>query len=1017
MAKTLITYGDKVTGGIPKTVHEQQWWFDDANETKNAINLNSTELYDRTDGNMPSQLVTAKVNWSNLSSTVQEQDLIWAAVNADPTTIVLHDHILKFRTIRKVYGQVGSIDTYDVIENIWSLRDKLTVTAGANVSLGLGNTLLDNTNGILVPSGRKVTKVIDGVVQEGGFTRDFGVTGATPIEDSVNAGAIAYPSKGLYLFKGNDGTDDYLYIYEGDASEIGTGSGVTTSASDFSILTEASADPADGSQQTIKLIGDNAVGLEAPLAIDFVGADVTQDPITDHAIVTINTTSLPIANTTLTFTRLKSHITSVVSTALTIDKTGAIDNAKTVVVFKSATNPDFESISGLDFVGGSWVADTDLLLEFTHLNDKVYLDITPMISVFGFVPSDLGVKLQMLINSKDDTTVTVDGSGNVSVITGGNGNDFSQVTTGQQPTRKADGLYFDKAESDVLKLAVGTSTIATDQQGEIFMLMSQTQYDQLLFGFGMYDETLTNEYIYFGQESGTQPTNPNTFFYRNKSIDIKIQETTAYEKYDNLGYNLYSVSCNGSAISIYKWGVAAPISVVTGTDTGIWFGDKTGQTTFSIFAALISSPIYSLGEISSILYSNEVLTTDERANVVEWYKRTFFGSINPINLNAPSLTPQTTYDGSAYHWAGNMAINPINNHISSVWDSGTSHYKITDLHSILFNSSSDGGVTFGLPLTLIAGASNISYTNPTIGYSSTGRLCLIYTKVDHTGGTYTNVGIFYRYSDDSGTTLSAEKQVAGVTLTDHLNSNSPIITSTDGNLYTTFYEATNGSTVNVQCLKSTDNFENLSIVSLIDTDIFDSPATDEPINETCIRVIADNTILAMTRVNSREYYNQYISTDNGTTWTKQGSTRLSDYWGDTGMTGTSSVSSHQIRFHTFMIGATNCAALIYMNREVGRLGNPSYLRVVFAKTQDLIDLGVEGWTGSSGVKMTISTHDLTNYDGYPDILFPDGNSKALIRSYNDKQDAVTDQEIGSETLIEYFGYTFPESYIKAVLNI
>lgn len=294
MAKTLITYGDKVTGGIPKAVHEQQWWFDDANETKSAINLNATELYDRTDGNMPSQLVTAKVNWSNLSSTVQEQDLIWAAVNADPTTIVLHDHILKFRTIRKVYGQVGSIDTYDVIENIWSLRDKLKVTAGANVSLGLGNTLLDNTNGILVPSGRKVTKVVGGVVQEGGFTRDFGVTGATPIEDSVNTGTIAYPSKGLYLFKGNDGVDDYLYIYEGDASEIGTGSGVTTSASDFSILTEASADPADGSQQTIKIQGDTGEG-EFPLAVDLVGANVSKDISTGHAIITITNGGLNVS--------------------------------------------------------------------------------------------------------------------------------------------------------------------------------------------------------------------------------------------------------------------------------------------------------------------------------------------------------------------------------------------------------------------------------------------------------------------------------------------------------------------------------------------------------------------------------------------------------------------------------------------------------------------------------------------------------------------------------------------------
>ena len=221
------------------------------------INDNFTDLYNRTDGNSPHQVITARVNWSNLSAEFQEQDLIWAAVNADLTHIVKHDHDLQFRTVRKVYGQVGSIKTYDVYETYWHLRDKLTVVNGNNVSLGSGNTQLDSTNGFLVFTGRKVTNVIGGVVQEGGFTRDFGVTGATPIEDSVNAGAIAYPSKGLYLFNGNDGTDDYLYMYEGDASEIGTGSGVTTSASDFSILTKESADPAPKNSSKIKLLDLN----------------------------------------------------------------------------------------------------------------------------------------------------------------------------------------------------------------------------------------------------------------------------------------------------------------------------------------------------------------------------------------------------------------------------------------------------------------------------------------------------------------------------------------------------------------------------------------------------------------------------------------------------------------------------------------------------------------------------------------------------------------------------------------
>ena len=250
------------------------------------VNDNFTELYDRTDGNSPHQVIPARVIWANLSATVQEQDLIWTAVNADLTTIVKHNHDLIFRTVRKVYGQVGSIKTYDVYETYWRLRDKLTVIGGSNVSLGSGNTQLNSTNGIMTFAGRKITKVVDGVIQEGGFTVDFGATGATPIEDSVNSGASYETGKGLFLFKGNDGTDDYLYIYNGVEEKIGLGSGVTTSATDFSILSEGTSDSAPTDGQTIKLQGDTGEG-EFPLAIDFVGADVTRDPVTDHAVITV----------------------------------------------------------------------------------------------------------------------------------------------------------------------------------------------------------------------------------------------------------------------------------------------------------------------------------------------------------------------------------------------------------------------------------------------------------------------------------------------------------------------------------------------------------------------------------------------------------------------------------------------------------------------------------------------------------------------------------------------------------
>jgi hypothetical protein len=39
-----ITWADKESGGQPKTVHIQQWWWEDANEVKNAINAHKALL-------------------------------------------------------------------------------------------------------------------------------------------------------------------------------------------------------------------------------------------------------------------------------------------------------------------------------------------------------------------------------------------------------------------------------------------------------------------------------------------------------------------------------------------------------------------------------------------------------------------------------------------------------------------------------------------------------------------------------------------------------------------------------------------------------------------------------------------------------------------------------------------------------------------------------------------------------------------------------------------------------------
>lgn len=215
------------------------------------VNDNATELYDRTDGNVPHQLFGVRVDWDNESTTVNEVELIWAAVNSDAFTggsrgvLVQHGNVVKFKTTRNVYTPIlGTGLDFDIYETYWELRRKLTVTGGAEVSLGSGNTLLDSTNGVMTFAGRIITEIRNGVAQKGGFTVDVGETGATPIETTVNAGAEQAVGKGVFVFKGTNAAVEYAYIYNGVDEKIGLGTGITTTAAEFTVLSEVTANPA-----------------------------------------------------------------------------------------------------------------------------------------------------------------------------------------------------------------------------------------------------------------------------------------------------------------------------------------------------------------------------------------------------------------------------------------------------------------------------------------------------------------------------------------------------------------------------------------------------------------------------------------------------------------------------------------------------------------------------------------------------------------------------------------------------
>ncbi len=392
---------------------------------------------------------------------------------------------------------------------------------------------------------------------------------------------------------------------------------------------------------------------------------------------------------------------------------------------------------------------------------------------------------------------------------------------------------------------------------------------------------------------------------------------------------------------------------------------------------------YSSHEGKTSIYSVQIPISDALA----WNKSDIDEPANLIGKVA------LAYENDKYNFCGAIQKNPVNGNISSIWDSGNSHYKIKtprDLHNVLCHTSSDGGKTYGSEVVVFQNEGNkISYTNPSSGYDLNGRLVCIATKVDQSGEFYPGnpYEMVAKYSDDDGRKWSPEYTIPGILPTwKIMNSNSNIIVLENGHLISNYYEGVNDSIVNLKCLRSIDNGKIWEVFSTIDTDVWS--AEGEAINETSMIAIDNTTILAMTRVNGKSYYNQYLSADNGKSWTKQGNTSFGDVWPDNNV---SSGYVHLIRISSFLLNNEKVISAYYFNRYKGLINNDAPFYVVYGKAEDLKNNGVSGWNQETRKEIVTSRNPLSRLDGYPHVIHPDNDLNAYGRFFDDKDNDLQDQ--------------------------
>jgi len=589
------------------------------------------------------------------------------------------------------------------------------------------------------------------------------------------------------------------------------------------------------------------------------------------------------------------------------------------------------------------------------------------------------------------------------------GNTITTPSGFNAPSFVNNRLIFDETNNEGLILERSGSTIENDTQGEVVAVINRIY---------AYDEAIA-------AASGDANSTIN---YAIISTDVSDFATTGaeYIEQTNFGSGARSdfatvgANSNGSSWALYQNESAISPTNTTGSNDGEWVFFNENIDRLGIFCVPKDNPSYYGGELMFWYYCSRPLTTSERTSVVNYAHQVCFGDSSPVNYSIQTLTPTQVYQNSKYNYTGGYALNPTNDKIASVWDKGDTHYNagVGDFHGIYGQISTDGGETFGSEFEVWAGSDPDSFTNASQGYDSNGRLHVVATKVepDNMAG-YTPIALVAKYSDDDGDTWSSEATVSGITLTGLLNTNGNIIENpTTGDLYCSGYEGISGGTIRVIVLRSTDSGVSWANWKTVDSSTFASGDSNEPINETSIRYIADNTILAATRVNGRNFIKYYLSENDGDTWSDLGRFIPSDTWQDD-TAGTSSSYVHLIRLATFIYNETTYVAAITLNRGGAIIDQtPTYLRMYLGKASNIISQGVEGFFHGAGIKFHVDSIDLTNLDGYPDILFPSNDRTCIIRQFKDTNGNPyqTNGQQGSITDIDYMTYTIPESYLNKI---
>jgi hypothetical protein len=344
-------------------------------------------------------------------------------------------------------------------------------------------------------------------------------------------------------------------------------------------------------------------------------------------------------------------------------------------------------------------------------------------------------------------------------------------------------------------------------------------------------------------------------------------------------------------------------------------------------------------------------------------ERMGYYGISPIPSSYDDVETETviseinTVDDGRYYLSTHLCVKPSDpNTIVAIFDDGTGHVSFTD-RKASYRKSTDKGLTWTTRAVAFDNGSTDVEIDVSAGYDASDRLHIVSGTQAGPGGTNK---LWHTYSDDDGATWSTPVEITSALPADGLSvwrTYSKIIEN-NGRLMLAMYKQNSGATSSANYLLYSDDGGTTWATKTI------RAAAATYINESDIVALSSTFLLVVSRNEATKEWNQFVSTDNGDTWTNQGALD----WGEV-------IASQPgpLRLSLIDINGTDVVEAAYIDRDV------DYVKLVYGKASSIISSGVSGWTART--KHTIyqggyydSSEGHLHYGG---IAHPDGNMNGI----------------------------------------